>query len=145
MTEFRKARSFVDEAAKAEREKQEQRNELHVLEQKKKKREEMRRKLTSTLSFQIDNDKEELPAVIIAKKRPNPSSAPTVQAEDGNDDSNSPHVIDGTEDSNSGSRKVLLCRSKKALKNPEVDTSFLPDRDRDIALQVCYQSVYSIQ
>ena len=74
-----------------------------VAEKLKQERVEKRKKQTSKLSFQVDDEEDE--------------------------------AVDAANDSEKDSNSFVNQKKKKLNKNPEVDTSFLPDRERDLALE----------
>ena len=105
LEEFRNARAVTDEMKKREQDDIIKQNEKAVQLKKLENRDSKRKKEASKLSFQLDE-------------------------EDENQDVYVPSSSSSSSSSSSNSKQP-----KKVLKNPEVDTSFLPDREREKELQ----------
>ena len=128
-------RAIQEDLAK-EREKQlAQKNKLEQQkedEEKKKAKEEQKKRI-QTLSFKFDDDdeEEEEEEEFVPKK-----SAANLDTEKCDDGSQDVQVKKEDEDSNDGKRGVgsatdAQAKKMKITKNPDVDTSFLPDRNRE--------------
>jgi protein FAM50 len=104
----------VDHESETEKEKNDKEYERQLIETKKKEREDRRKKITSTLSFQLDDDENQGNGFMIRATKKSKSIR---------DESKDITTIN------------LIPVPKKILKNPEVDTSFLPDRERDLEIQ----------
>jgi protein FAM50 len=125
--EFRQARltASSQDAQAQEHQQREDQQRIDVGEKKKMDRAEKRKKMASTLSFDADGEDE--PPSFVPKKSKTVSAA---MATDINLDSNvDSTTVGAAEESSSAVFK------KKSMKNPDVDTSFLPDKDRDEMLE----------
>ena len=113
--EFRQARSHAEEEAKAELERKTKIDITQANQYKKQIRDIKRKKMMSGLSFQLDDEDEaDTTDLYIPKKKLKSISSTTTDT-----------TTDGINNESNDKEPIKLI---KKLKNPSVDTSFLPDR-----------------